>query len=73
MTEQENETKYVIVSPDNIPILETDAASEEAAWKLFRGWVRRYSKQGYYSTASGERIPCVDLRDRCRCEPWDGV
>lgn len=58
--------KYVVYSPDDIPIKPKPFSSQRAAMKGLDRWIERFKPQGYYKTASGERIPLEQLRARCR-------
>lgn len=57
-------SKYIILSPDGIPIHPIDTyASQDIAKTKFDGWLKQYEKQGYYGTVrNGERLQ-IQLHD----------
>jgi len=57
--------KYDVLSPDGISIKRTGYfTSEKTAKKGIQAFVKRYTKQGYYSSNNG-RISLSDLPNRC--------
>lgn len=64
--------KYRILSPDKLPILddnlEINTQAKVIAFILM--WARRYERQGYYSTLSGERIHWLELPYRMPIVRW---
>lgn len=58
---------YDINSPDGIGMfMDKIYSSPEKAENDFQVWIKRFEKQGYYSTATREQIPLNELRVRCR-------
>src|SRR5262245_10310530 len=57
--------RYLALSPDRLPIRPTPFASRMAAQRALNQWALRFTTQGYYSTAGGERIPLGQLLARC--------
>jgi len=61
-----------IYSPDGIPISrDNPVLTREQAREAVLKWAKVYEHQGYYSAASGERIPLAELPDRCTLEEAD--
>ncbi len=60
--------KFIIISPDELPIPQTVSLTEAEAWRKFSQWAKRFQAQGYYRSAEGEAIPLDQLRERCRVE-----
>lgn len=63
--------KFDILSPDGFSIFpdRTYNTPEEGA-AAFAEWVKRFEKQGYYSSNNG-RIALEDLADECTTVPVD--
>ena len=60
-------TGYDINTPDGICIfMDRIYSSPEKAENDFEQWIKRFEKQGYYSTAMREQIPLNELRVRCK-------
>jgi hypothetical protein len=56
--------KYVILSPDEIPISPEPFKSKTEAETYLKEWIKRFSRQGYYSTPNGH-IPIDVLYAYC--------
>ena len=57
---------YDVISPDGIPIHHSDTYKTKAkAEKALAEWMKRYERQGYYSSNAG-RIPLDELASRCK-------
>ena len=60
-------TGYEINSPDGFGMyMDRVYSSPEKAEDAFQVWIKRYEKQGYYSTAKREQIPINQLRNHCK-------
>lgn len=60
-------TGYDINSPDGFGMfMDRIYSSPEKAENDFQLWIKRFEKQGYYSTAMREQIPLDELRVRCK-------
>jgi hypothetical protein len=58
---------YDINSPDGIGMFSDKIySSPENAEKGFQEWIKRFERQGYYSTSYREQIPLEELRSQCR-------
>jgi hypothetical protein len=58
---------YDINSPDGIGMfMDRVYSSPEKAENDFQVWIKRFEKQGYYSTAKREQIPLDELRNHCK-------
>ena len=62
--------RYQVLSPDGFTIdREIDTyPSKEKAEDALTEWIKRYEKQGYYST-NGKRIPLNEIRNYCSLVP----
>jgi hypothetical protein len=59
--------KYDLLSPDGIPIHPTETYSSLKEVKVkFDEWVKRYERQGYYSSVYYGRIPLSELKNYCK-------
>ena len=56
---------YYPISPDGFTIDQKAYKTEAEAMRALKKWVKNYKFQGHYTTARWERIPLVDLLDRC--------
>jgi hypothetical protein len=58
--------QFDVLSPDGFSIdrVETYPSKKVAEQKL-QEWVKRYEKQGYYSTSNRERIALDELASYC--------
>jgi hypothetical protein len=52
---------YRVIGPDGIPDRPEPYQTRQEAEDAKTAFVERFRRQGYYLTASGERIPLVDL------------
>ena len=59
--------RYLVHSPDGIPIQPDPFNSREAAEAALEDWVLLYVYQGYYAAVDGH-IPVHELSARCRIE-----
>ncbi len=58
---------YDINSPDGFGMFMNRVySSPEKAEDAFQVWIKRYERQGYYSTAKREQIPINQLRNHCK-------
>jgi hypothetical protein len=55
---------FDVITPDDLPISPEPFASVGEASEARDRFVERFTLQGYYKTAAGERIPVAELRDR---------
>lgn len=54
------------LSPDGFEVNPTkEYATEEEAWNEIDKWMRRYERQGYYSSNNG-KIPLDKLKENCK-------
>jgi len=56
--------EFDVISPDGFSIGLNTYKSEKSARVAFKEWVKRYERQGYYSSNNG-RIALEDLKDEC--------
>lgn len=57
--------RYDVLSPDGFSIeINVGYNSRKKAKEAFERWVKRYEKQGYYSSNNG-RIPLDELEQHC--------
>jgi hypothetical protein len=56
--------KFIVLSPDGIPIAPERYNSRAEAEAALTEWCKRFERQGYYA-AVGERIPLAELPSRC--------
>lgn len=61
---------YNVISPDGFPITCEPFTSRKAALKYTPQWIKRYEQQGYYSTASREKILLEDLPENLVLESF---
>ena len=62
--------KYDVLSPDGISIHHEDFYdSPEAAKIALTAWVKRYERQGYYSSIKHGRIPLEEIENYCSIVP----
>jgi hypothetical protein len=60
---------YDVISPDGFSIHPSDTySSKPAAEKALKEWMKRYERQGYYSSNRG-RIQLSELADHCKIIP----
>ena len=58
---------FDINSPDGIGMyMDKIYSSPENAENAFQEWIKRFERQGYYSTAKREQIPLDELRNHCK-------
>ena len=58
---------YDINTPDGFGMyMDKVYSTPEKAEDAFQVWIKRYEKQGYYSTAKREQIPLSELRSNCK-------
>ena len=58
---------YDINSPDGISMFpDRIYSTPENAEKDFEVWIKRFERQGYYSTSFRQQIPLNELRSQCR-------
>jgi hypothetical protein len=57
-------TRFIVISPDGLPIAPTTYPTRQAAEDALTDWCRRFEPQGYYAAVS-ERIPLAELPARC--------
>jgi hypothetical protein len=59
--------KYDVLSPDgfSIQLTETYKTKAEATY-AFKQWLKRYEKQGYYSSVNYGRIPLNEVIRYCQ-------
>lgn len=64
--------KYRILSPDGIPLCDDNPKVNTQAKVIdyIMRWAKRYERQGYYLTAKGERIHCLELPYRTSIVRW---
>jgi hypothetical protein len=61
---------YGVLSPDGFSISMTETwETREEAESALKEWIKRYEKQGYYSTSNRTRIPLGELYDACTILP----
>jgi hypothetical protein len=60
-------TRYVVLSPDDLPIRPTPFRSRAAAEQAITEWCQRFAAQGYYASVTGP-ITLDQLPARCRIE-----
>jgi len=60
-----SEIKWVVISPDGLPISFDKWNSREDAETGFNEWLKRFEGQGYYSSVKG-RIALQDVQEACR-------
>jgi hypothetical protein len=59
--------KYDVISPDGFSIHPTDTYKTKAeATYAFKQWLKRYEKQGYYSSSQFGRIPLNEVIRYCK-------
>jgi hypothetical protein len=57
---------YNILSPDGIPIHQTDTyKSPRIAWSFAKQWAKQYKNQGHYSSTKFGKVPIEDILDYC--------
>jgi hypothetical protein len=56
--------RWVVDSPDGLPIEPRTYASKAAALAALASWCRRFAAQGFYASTRG-RIALDELPDRC--------
>jgi hypothetical protein len=62
-----NTMKYDVISPDGFSIHPTDTYKTKAeATYAFKQWLKRYEKQGYYSSSQFGRIPLNEVIRYCK-------
>lgn len=60
-------TGYDINTPDGFGMyMDRIYSTPEKAEDAFQVWIKRYEKQGYYSTAKREQITLDQLRKYCK-------
>jgi hypothetical protein len=59
--------RFVVLSPDDLPIAPRTFTSRTAAERALTDWCDRFTVQGYYASVR-ERIPVDRLAERCRIE-----
>jgi hypothetical protein len=60
-------TGYDINSPDGFGMfMDRIYSSPEKAENDFQLWIKRFERQGYYSTSNREQISLDELRVRCK-------
>lgn len=59
--------KYQALSPDGITLEfgVSNYTSKKKMFEAFDNWKKRFTQQGYYSSATYGRIPLADLEDYC--------
>ena len=57
---------FDVLSPDGISIWGDAYPTRAAAESALRQWVKRFARQGFYSTSRWERIPLDEIAARCR-------
>jgi hypothetical protein len=57
--------RFVVLSPDGLPIEPRSFPSREVAQKALQRWCRRFTAQGYYAAVGGH-IPLDQLPARCQ-------
>ena len=59
--------KYQVFSPDGFTIdfIKSSYPSMKKAKEAFNEWVKRYERQGYYSSTNHGRILLADLQEYC--------
>lgn len=64
--------KYRILSPDELPLFDDNPKVNTQAKVIdyIMRWAKRYERQGYYSTAIGERIHWLELPYRMSIVRW---
>jgi hypothetical protein len=65
-------TKYIVLSPDGIPISTARHKSVGLAKEAIARWIKGYVIQGYYADSRGNRIGLDDLPRRCRVQAIGG-
>lgn len=62
--------QFDVYSPDGFAIdREETYPSREVAEQKLKEWIKRYEKQGYYSSVKYGRIPLDELDDYCTIVP----
>ena len=70
MKTMENSKKYDVISPDGISIdMGKTYTGLKATLEAFKNWVKRFERQGYYSSVKFGRIYLRDLEDFCEFKP----
>ena len=59
-------TEYNILSPDGFTIRQEYFDSKEDAETFLSLWIKRFEKQGYYSTKDGNKIPWTKIPIHCK-------
>jgi hypothetical protein len=62
--------RFIVWSPDGIPISPASYKSSDDARSALARWVKGYAIQGYYSDSRGNRISLDDLPSRCRIQAY---
>ena len=62
---------YEVISPDGIPIEPEPFETKAEARRALEAWVRRFERQGHYTTAEHERIPLGELASHCEIVDCD--
>ena len=65
MIKKSTKDVYDVFSPDGFTIDHVSYATRDEAERARDKWITRYTGQGYYSTASRERIPLAEIKSRC--------
>jgi len=60
-------SRFVVLSPDELPIQPTTFRSRDAAEQALSRWCQRFTAQGYYAAVDG-RIPLDELPARCHIQ-----
>ena len=71
MTKKNTKPVYDVFSPDGFTIDHVRYITHAEAERALDKWVTRYTAQGYYSTASWERIPLDEIKSRCTISQVD--
>jgi len=64
--------RYVVFSPDGIPISPTTYKGRDIAKDALARWVKGYAIQGYYADSRGNRIGLDELPSQCRIQAVGG-
>lgn len=64
--------RYVVLSPDDLPIRPRPFPSRRAAERALAAWCGRFTLQGYYKACAG-RLSLEELPARCRIEAVGGA
>jgi hypothetical protein len=59
--------RFIVWSPDGVPIRPTPFRSREAAERALAAWCQRFAAQGFYASVSG-RISLGLLPSSCRIQ-----